>query len=309
MNPLTSWIHSQAFLAMATGGNSGAAYTDLPDPELVEFWFREDDDEKYIYKPAAPGSRLFGADVSADDVKQGRIADCTVAASLAALASSNSQSIRRAARENQNGTFTVRFYRFKNGQAIPEDVTVDGDLPHGAQGPAYASSTEAGELWPAIIEKAYAEFRGSYDAIGHGGDASDVIAALTGKPVTRSNQGGDQGWARLREAIANKQPIVATTPKDATKEAEGAGAYGWHAFTVLDVEEGERGQRLVVVRNPWAQRFKELLPDSLKGLEGKAVDDGGKFKMTWEEFQSYFERFDIGARSPEDASGIQKPLA
>jgi hypothetical protein len=66
--------------------------------------------------------------------------------------------ITDAIKDNKDGTFTVRFYNLDwTGSKKAESVTVDADLPMNGASPAYAKSTESLELWPSILEKAYAQ--------------------------------------------------------------------------------------------------------------------------------------------------------
>src|SRR6185503_3908129 len=77
-------------------------------------------------------------------------------------------------------------------------VEVDPDLLHSNKsGHVYymaSTQTKAGyEEWsPALVEKAYAKWHGSYKAIGGGGTAADAIYALTGKK-TKSYLATDSG--------------------------------------------------------------------------------------------------------------------
>lgn len=58
---------------------------------------------------------------------------------------------------NANGTYTVRFFNEQTGE--PEYVTIDPeDIPNRNGNLIYADYGDDKELWPAIIERAYAEW-------------------------------------------------------------------------------------------------------------------------------------------------------
>lgn len=54
---------------------------------------------------------------------------------------------------NHKGLYHFRFWRF----GLWEDVYVDDMLPTKDNKMIYASSTDPNEIWPALIEKAYAK--------------------------------------------------------------------------------------------------------------------------------------------------------
>ena len=46
--------------------------------------------------------------------------------------------------------------------------------------PIYATSSDHREIWPNVVEKAYAKVAGSYEAIGRGGRIAPALETLTG---------------------------------------------------------------------------------------------------------------------------------
>jgi len=123
-------------------------------------------------------------DPKGTDTAQGALGDCFFIASMAAVANANPQAIKDAIRYNpQSGRYTVRFYEEDRGGSMkPVFIEVDAYLPTERgkpNDPAYAGDA-GGPLWPAILEKAYAEFKGGYDVIGEGGTGAEAMAELTG---------------------------------------------------------------------------------------------------------------------------------
>jgi hypothetical protein len=276
---------------------------DLADPTLVKDATSGKADP-YGYRKNDRGAQLIGPDgVKAGDVKQGAIADCFLAAGLASVAGARSDVIRQAMKDNKDGTFTVRFFELDySGKKTAHFETVDADLPHDGDAPAYAKSTEvvAGkahmELWPSIIEKAYAQWKGSYDAIGHGGIAGDVMTALTGQRsqgyMTQGPGENDPLWAKMKQASDQKKPMTAGSGNkdDARYKDPKAGVYGWHAYSVLGVEEAKEGDktvRYVVCRNPWGKRRRSS--DAAAVGDTKNDSDGGVFKLPWAEFRRLYD--------------------
>jgi hypothetical protein len=170
------------------------------------------------YSPA--GGTLFGPNgPSYLDVQQGNEADCWLLASSAEVAARVPADIRNmftydgTAVENgsQVAVYSVRLY---TSSGVAEYVTVDTELPsgggyydHPVGGTGAVNGSASPVLWPALLEKAYAEADGvgmettrvsgvnSYDALGNlpdaygntGGVAMWALHAITGQPTSWEN--------------------------------------------------------------------------------------------------------------------------
>ncbi|MBM4321403.1 MAG: hypothetical protein FJ125_16050 [Deltaproteobacteria bacterium] len=281
---------------------------DLPDPGVVKDATTQKEDP-YAYKKNERGATLFGPNgVKASDVRQGSIADCYFAAAVCAVANANPGVIEKAIKDNADGTYTVTFYEvdYWNDTAKPHKETVDADLPWKADTdqPAYIKSTEMVEgkawmeLWPSILEKAYAQWKGSYDEIGHGGNSGEVMTALTGKRSKyQSTQGNvDALWEKMKKASADKKPMTAGTgdKDDERYKDPQAGVYGWHAYTVLGVserKEGDEVKKFVTMRNPWAKRRRDT--DAAAVGDKDNATAGGVFELTYDEFRRLYDDVSI----------------
>ncbi len=264
----------------------------LADPALV----RDDKTKKretHAYQNM--DGRLFVRGVRATDPSQGWIGDCYLVAALSAVAQRNPEKIVDAIRPAGGNIYEVRFYREGRGGAKEVWVKVDADFPwfKDKNTWAYLQSSDKGEIWPSLIEKAYAVFTaggaGDYDAVGQGGWEGDLMFALTGRQANSysvATTGDDALWERLVKASAAKQAMTAGTysPKDEHNDpryGDSVGIYGNHAYTVLGVREAGRGkakQRFVKLRNPWGSGEPT----------GNGKDDG-VFEITLAAFKEKYE--------------------
>jgi len=202
------------------------------------------------------------------DIDQQGLGDCYLLASLAEIAQQNPELIRDIIRPNDNGTFTVTFY--DDGEAVevvvgPHIPATDGstefagpgDLPDGETNP---------ELWVMLIEKAYAQYHGSYGEI-EGGFTDEALEHLTGSESERSDA-DDTSIEALHDSLNGGSAITVETlsSDDGEKKQlyEDSELYASHAYYVTDVDP-EAGT--VTIRNPWGTS------------EGDTV-------LTFEEFQN-----------------------
>ena len=229
--------------------------------------------------------QLFKNGPDEGDVVQGMIGDCYLMAGFAAIADQNPDVITRAIRDNRDGTYTVTFttpsaWAYKTGTRAGQkvSVTVDGELPLSYGGLRYGKGMDRNELWVPILEKAFAQWFGSYDKLVSG-NAGAVMSALTGRtntsmPVNESTN-MDNTWNLVKRALDSGTAACAGTAGDEEEDRyKGTGMYTDHAYTILDAVI-ENGKKYFVMRNPWG----EVEP------RGNGADDG-IFKLDLETFQS-----------------------
>lgn len=237
---------------------------------------------------------LFKAGISAADCVQGAIANCYVPSAIAAIAHVLPKKIEQLMKQNADGTYTVRFKKYDHASKRFETVkvTVDGDLwMRRDHDPLYGdgntpTTPRRMEMWFPILEKAYAVFCGedpddpSYQSIGDGGYAEDVMEALLGrKGYTRTIPSYDEAalWREATRAIDEKRPMALGTYSPGEKRYSGTGVHGDHSYSVLGYEVDEKGKRFLILRNPW-------------GIS-EAYDDGkddGIFKFPLNRAYRYF---------------------
>lgn len=226
---------------------------------------------------ARPG-QLTVDGFGADDPLQGNVGDCYFISSLAAVAKARPDLLAKAVTTNRDGTYTVTFFDQPKGatKPTPVAVTIDGSFANQHGRLEYASARETKELWPLIFEKAYAAWKGGFDAI-EAGMAATALTALTGAtpdffPVTSESK-PDELFARLKDACANQGCVVALSK---TWDPSERGIVADHAYTLLGVEE-KNGEKYVSLRNPWGEREP--------GHDGR---DDGVFTMSLKTFMTSF---------------------
>jgi hypothetical protein len=249
----------------ATLGNLFAGSTATHMESLVDKWFLGGDrpvaksssgDLTYSYKYAS-GS-LFQNGISYQDIDQGAVGDCYFVASLAGTAFRSPDTIRDMFIDNNDGTFTVRFY---NGDKT-DYVTVDRYLPTTAAGNAAFAGWGGGsynesnnELWVALAEKAYAQINES---------------AWIGQDNTNSYQGIAYGTLK---AISHITGLDNTGYKDLKAGDFNSVVNAFNADRIIYLSDGGHAYTLVGY-NATTQMFKVYNPyGSTQDMNWTALDN------------------------------------
>lgn len=156
------------------------------DPELIDLLFPVQlgyHPEGYSWQDAG---RFYNEAAEFLDPVQGAVADCYLIAALSSVAWAMPFVIADRARatgsDNERFTHQIAFH----GAGVEQVQVTDRILVDGGGWTPYCRSKEAGEVWPAIYEKAFAKWRlgevSDYPAIPNiaFGDPSIACAALTG---------------------------------------------------------------------------------------------------------------------------------
>ncbi|CAM9563682.1 unnamed protein product, partial [Laminaria digitata] len=148
---------------------------------------------RFKLSAVSEGGGDTGCGFKPQDIRQGAVGDCWFLAGLAVI-SERRDLIARVLGGNGLLSDNVGCYEvnlFKDGRW--ESVLVDSWLPckdpSGLKGkekgldhlPAFAKASN-NQIWPCIVEKAFAKQHGSYDAIS-GGHVCEAFEALTGAPT------------------------------------------------------------------------------------------------------------------------------
>lgn len=124
-------------------------------------------------------------------------------------------------------------------------------------------SSEPGELWPCLLEKAWAKLHGGYAVVNGAADGmqrallallpfsgSSISRPLTSTSCTDALWGDLLLWSRrgwpMELGSRNRAP-------GARVKLDAEGIAGGHAYSLLRVAEAPGGIRLLQLRNPWGQ--------------------------------------------------------
>ena len=299
--------------------------------------------QKEWLRPAqySPSPTLFEGSCSPEDGEQGALGDCYLLTSAAIVAhdpNSRIEDILIAPRPQfaGAGVFVVRL--FKNSKWTP--ILVDDRLPcregcfylakkpaklyagnHSDPDrkgrtryalPAFARSRSRCELWPSILEKAYAKHAGSYSAIA-GGLVHSALVDLTGgfgdwvnmkDPAVAQDIESGALWSNLLSWSSSGFLLGCGSNAGSDNKTSPLGIVQGHAYAIMDCKEfsDSAGQhRLLQLVNPWAKgEWKGAWSDVDTASWSKkakrllnydpatADDDDGEFWMSFEDFVREF---------------------
>lgn len=197
-----------------------------------------------------------------NDIHQQDLADCYFMSSLGEVAKANPDLIKNAITDNGDGSYNVRFYEKKDSGPFglfghhyePKDLKVTPDFPSVNGNPVFAGKTgdtdgAKQELWPLLMEKAYAQWKGGYNEIDKGGSSGDALAMITGKDSSEKSA-KDVTIDQLDQALSGGNAVTATTLSNGKgKEPYDNGKLdAWHVYMVTGVD---KQAQTVTLRNPW----------------------------------------------------------
>src|SRR5205085_12356933 len=129
------------------------------------------------------------------------------------------------------------------------------------------------EEWsPSLVEKAYARWHGSYNAIGNGGTAADAIYALTGKTTRYYSASDSRVISAIEAAGKASRAQVACTFGEHDGVKYPTGIYADHCYTLRGVRRSG-GKVFVQLRNPWGPGAKND-PEPTEPPTADGVPDG-----------------------------------
>jgi hypothetical protein len=248
----------------------------LKDPAVLKA------DKDKLEQELVKGGKLFKNGVKGTDPEQNYIGDCYLMAAMSSVAKASPDVIKNAFKQNRDGTFTVRLWDRKGRKLVPHDVRIDLDLPrNGWNGYNYARAHDPRELWPALLEKAFAVRAGSYSKI-EAGIPGEAMAAITGKLSTEINLRGkgvsaNDVFDQIAAGVKAKKPMTAATLGDSSNaKYANTNIFADHTYTIWGTST-ENGVKYVHLRNPWGNTEPK----------GNGKDDG-VFKLDLKKFMSLY---------------------
>lgn len=202
------------------------------------------------------------------DPVQGAIGNCYFIAAVAAIAWADPYRIVHRNRATGTGETTrvnaIQFYSKGGGKDAPTNLVEVSDktiVRTSNNQPIYCRSSDAGEIYPALYEKAFAKWILKTDS-----DKPDITQTAFGDPVkataqlnnktphyyNTSSRTGDQLYSIVREnsmSYKTIHPMTAWT-YGSSKDYTGTNVVGNHAYTVLGWAY-KNNKKYIVLRNPW----------------------------------------------------------
>jgi len=241
---------------------------------------------------------LFVGTPSFDSSRQGNLGDCYFLSAVSALLARRPHFFDQSLHEVPGGAVTGTFFARADWRQppAPVQVTVDELLPalHGEL--VACSDRDPRELWPSLLEKLWAEFKGGYEFTS-GGIPPDAFTALTGAtplalPIFRDSA-PDAIYRFIREHELRGDAMTADTYGiDAHGDPSPAVAYGPnhlvpnHSYSLLATREAA-GQQLILLRNPWGHVDRNTHNPAAINER-----DDGSFELPLHEFIAAFAEVD-----------------
>ena len=205
------------------------------------------------------------AKISVNDINQGQMGDCFLLSAIGELALWHPDAITNMIHVNRNGSETVTLYTASNGQLPyfntraykPAYVSVTNDFPSNSVNSGAGQNVVGGqkEIWPQVIEKAYATENGGYAGINYGGFPVVAMEELTGRMAT-AVMSNSLTLTALQADITAGDLIVMDTPYSNNLPYN---LVPGHAYMFEKLISGSNGP-MVQLGNPWGFNQPALIP-------------------------------------------------
>ncbi len=213
--------------------------------------------------------------INPNDVRQGGVGDCYFMAAELALATEEPTAIEDLITDNHDGTFTVQLYSGVGTKApavtYSANILSNGFYMAQLSGD-YNSSNGKVEIWPQLLEKAWADLKGSYAQIGDGTYGSDAAwTALTGKPaaslgITPDMTNQDIATQILIDLYVDQAAVSIGTKKDfggvspiLDAQKKDAVIHEDHAYVVVEPKfDNNDSMTSIVLANPWGSPYGNI---------------------------------------------------
>lgn len=267
------------------------------------------------WKPAnyvwADVGDYFDDVVKVTDPKQGALGDCYFIAALASVAWTKPYLIvnatRPSASDNEGSPFhRITFYNKKKQETV--EVSERIPLYETTDSIIYASSANQGEIWPAVMEKAYVKWKTgtntdypNYPLIA-GGVPAAACAELTGGTAASKMHFNVSDNALMQfiksncDSYCTVNPMVAGTYPSSPNGCNyaKAGIVAKHAYSVLGYEK-YNNEYYIILRNPWGHHHGAMYTRAgawevynNSSFVKVLLNQNGIFSMKLAAFKKYF---------------------
>ena len=206
------------------------------------------------------------------------------------------------------GAYSVRLHKNGEWHAVVVDdffpVLNDSHKTDISAGAAFCHSKNCEELWPMLIEKAYAKYHGGFESleVGYVHHALQDLSGFHSYEVSlaKASRGASrkQLWMQLKQYHSNGYLLGAgsVTSDSADNEIQDIGLVFGQAYTIYDVRAID-GYELIKLRNPpgdhpeWRGDWGDLSPLwnlRLKKKCGWTDEDDNTFWMSFSDFCNAF---------------------
>ena len=220
-----------------------------------------------------------GTPISVGDINQGQLGDCYLLSSIGEIALLKPAFISNAIHTNGNGTESVTLYACSNGRlptgistsfkAVTETVTNKFPNTSVNNGAAQDVVGNQKEIWPQVLENAYASLIGGYGAIGSGGSPLIAMEELTGHAASAVSP-ANLSLASLQAHVKANDLIVMDT---LNRSGLSNNLVGCHAYMFAGVTGTGSGATLKLL-NPWGTDQPTPIPLSQLSRSFAEVDIG-----------------------------------
>jgi hypothetical protein len=211
---------------------------------------------------------IFDDTISAEDVCQGALGDCYLLAAFATLCERKVfiQNCFLTTTYNPYGKYKLRFYDLKAKRYVV--IVIDDYIPCNNNKKPIFTKFNGHEMWPLLLEKAYAKFKGNYHNIEKGNPLV-ALKELTGFEGEQFIGGFNEEFFKKLQRYSNYGALMTASSKgkDNTKQQHDNGVVlkssivPGHAYSILDIKTPMLTTSriyLLKLRNPWYSSYGTL---------------------------------------------------
>ncbi|XP_073956706.1 calpain C [Choristoneura fumiferana] len=228
------------------------------------------------------------------DVVPGKLGDKWLVSCLSVLFLSKGLLYRVVPADQRMDASYAGIFRFRIwwcGQWL--EVLVDDRLPTVNGKLAFLQTSTTEQLWPALLEKAYAKLHGSYEALKYG-SLLDGMADLTGG-ITESVPARELSGGGALAALLKATSIVTAHYLPSAVDTKGLETeMNYRVYSVEDVETQDEIVQTVRLRRPIIHRDALRSEDAERKInqsERERLNSASiEFSMSFQDFQRLFHR-------------------